>query len=320
MSLDPLARQYLDMVAAAGRPPINQLPPALARDGYLSTRAPLMGPKLETVSTADRDIPGPGGPLPVRIYRPKAASAKQLLPALVYYHGGGWVLGNIESHDQVCRYLVHHSGIAVVSVDYRLAPEHAFPAAFEDALAAVRWIADHGEEIGVDRHLLAVGGDSAGGNLAAAVAIWARDRHTPPLRLQVLFYPALDCVTTTDSYQRFAEGYLLTRDAMAWFFDQYLPKPAERVNWRAAPLRAASLAGVAPALIVTAGYDPLRDEGRAYARRLQAEGVPVDYVEFGGMIHGFVGMPAVLPAARRTLAMAGAALAEALVERAEETL
>lgn len=152
------------------------------------------------------------------------------------------------------------------------------------------------------------------------MAIWARDRHTPPLRLQVLIYPAVDCVTATDSYARFADGYLLTRDSMNWFFDHYVPKAAERVNWRAAPLRAASLAGVAAALVITAGFDPLRDEGRAYAKRLQVEGVPVDYVEFGGMIHGFFGMPAILPASRRGLSLAAAALKEALVERAEEIL
>jgi acetyl esterase len=320
MSLDPLVRQYLDMVAAAARPPINQLPPALARQGFLETRAPLQGPKLETVTTQDRTIPGPGGALPIRVYRARTASAKELLPALVYFHGGGWVLGNIESHDQTCRYLAQDSGVAVVSVDYRLAPEHPFPAAFEDAVAALRWVADNGEQIGVDQHLLAVGGDSAGGNLAAAVAIWARDRHTPPLRLQLLVYPALDCSTSTDSYARFADGYLLTRESMAWFFDQYVPKVPERTNWRAAPLRAASLAGVTSALVVTAGHDPLRDEGRAYARRLQSEGVPVDFVEFGGMIHGFFGMPAILPASRRGLALAAAALHEALVERAEESL
>jgi len=276
-----------------------------------------MGPKLEQVSVADRSIPGSAGEVPIRIYRPKAASAKELLPALVYYHGGGWVLGNIESHDQVCRYLCRDSGVAVVSVDYRLAPEHPFPAAYDDAVAALRWVADNGEQIGVDRHLLSVGGDSAGGNLAAAVAIWARDQHAPPLRLQLLNYPALDATIDTDSYLRFADGYLLTREVMGWFYDQYVPERAHRIDWRASPLRAPSLAGVAPAMIITAGFDPLRDEGRAYAHRLRGEGVPVDYIEFGGMIHGFMGMPAILPTARRSLAMAAAALRETLVERAE---
>lgn len=318
MALDPLVRRFLDMAAAAGRPPLDSLPPAEARKMFLDTRAPVSGPKIDGVAVADRAIPGPGGDLPIRVYRPSAAAPKALLPALVYLHGGGWVLGNIESHDQICRYLARDAGIAVVSVDYRLAPEHPFPAAYDDAVAALAWVAREGASIGVDGHLLAVGGDSAGGNLAAAAALWARDEGAVKLRLQLLVYPVVDCVANTGSYHRCAEGYLLTRGAMEWFFDAYLPGVADRTDWRASPLRARSLAGLPPALVVTAGFDPLRDEGRMFAERLQNEGTTAEAVDFGGMIHGFLGMPAILPASRRALALCARALEEALVERAEE--
>jgi acetyl esterase len=266
---------------------------------------------------SDRTIPGPAGALPIRIYRPATAAADAKLPALVFAHGGGWVFGNLESHDVLCAQLALDAGISVLAVDYRLAPEARFPGAFDDVVAGLQWVAANGAAIGVDASKLAIGGDSAGGNLAAAVAIWARDSGGPRLRLQVLAYPVTDAVARTDSYRRFYDGYGLNAETMEWFFDHYTPDKTSRSDWRASPMRAASLAGLAPALVITAGYDPLRDEGRAYAWRLQQEGTLADLVEFGGMLHGFLSAPMLLHGARRGVAIWAAALREALVLRAK---
>ncbi|MBL8675696.1 MAG: alpha/beta hydrolase [Rhodospirillales bacterium] len=317
MALDPEVQRMLEMAAAAGRPPWQNVGPVAARKEFRETRIVTGGPRPEGVVTRDTSIPGPGGPMAVRLYRPAAESPKALLPALIYLHGGGWVIGDLDTHDSTAARLSLQAGIAVVSVDYRLAPEHPFPAGFDDSVAALAWIGEQGEELGVDPHLLAIGGDSAGANLAAAAALWARDRDMSNLRFQLLTYPVTECVTTSASYARFAEGYGLSRAAMQWFIDLYVPNPADRWDWRAAPLRAASLAGVCPALVITAGFDPLRDEGRAYAARMRDDGATVDYVEFGGMIHGFFGSAALLHGARRGISMAAAALREALVDRAE---
>jgi acetyl esterase len=316
MALDPESQRLLDLMAAANRPAWHTLTPKEARALYLSLRPAAQGPRPAEAEVIDRTIPGPAGELPIRIYRP-AAAADARLPGLVYAHGGGWVFGNLESHDVLCAQLALEAGIAVVAIDYRLAPEARFPGGFDDVVAGLKWVADNGPSIGIDPAKLAIGGDSAGGNLAAAVSIWARDQGGPKLRLQLLAYPVTDAVARAESYRRYEDGYGLNAAAMEWFFDHYTPDKATRGDWRVSPLRAASLAGLPPALVITAGYDPLRDEGRAYAFRLQQEGTLADLVEFGGMLHGFLSSPMLLHGARRGTSLAAAALREALVQRAQ---
>jgi acetyl esterase len=317
MALDPESQRILDLTAAANRPAWNTLSPEAAREQYLSLRPGSQGPRPDGASVTDRTIPGPGGPLAVRIYRPKAAAADARLPCLVYAHGGGWVFGNLDSHDVLCAQFAIEAGIVVFAIDYRLAPETRFPGAFDDVVAGLKWVAANGASIGVDASRLAIGGDSAGGNLAAAASIWARDNNGPKLRLQLLAYPVTDGVGRSDSYRKFNDGYGLNGPVMEWFFDHYLPAKDQRGDWRLSPLRAKSLGGLAPALVITAGYDPLRDEGRAYAWRLQQEGTLADLVEFGGMLHGFLSSPMLLHGARRGTSLCAAALREALVQRAQ---
>jgi acetyl esterase len=312
MALDPQAKAVIELVIKAGRPPYHTLSPKEARQLFLETRL-VSTPSPPAIGTV-RDVvaEGPLGLIPLRLYRPAGVPDAVRLPVYVYFHGGGWVIGDLESHDVLCRQLTAESGACVIAVDYRLAPEHKFPAATDDAWAATRWTVAHAAELGVDAARLAVGGDSAGGNLAAAVALMARDAGGPPVALQVLIYPVTDVGRESPSYTDFADGYLLTRDSMRWFTAHYLSKPADGADWRASPLRAPSLAGLPPALVITAGFDPLRDEGAAYATRLREAGVTVDYVAFGGMIHGFVGMGRVLDTALRAVTLIGASLRQAL--------
>lgn len=315
MALDPESQRLIDLMAAANRPAWNTLSPQDARAQYLALRPAAQGPRPSDVKVVDRTIPGPAGELPVRIYRPASAPADAKLPALVYAHGGGWVFGNLDSHDVLCAQLAIEAGIVVFHIDYRLAPEARFPGAFDDVVAGLKWVAANGGSVGIDTSRLAIGGDSAGGNLAAAVSIWARDNGGPKLRLQLLAYPVTDAVARSESYRRYEDGYGLNAVTMEWFFDHYTPDKADRSDWRVSPIRAASLAGLPPALVVTAGYDPLRDEGRAYAFRLHQEGTQADLVEFGGMLHGFLSSPMLLHGARRGTTLCAAALREALVLR-----
>lgn len=317
MALDPDSRRLLDLMAAANRPAWISLTPAAAREQYLSTRAGAQGPRPDGATITDRTIPGPAGALAVRLYRPKTAAADAKLPALVFAHGGGWVFGNLDSHDVLCAQIAIEAGIAVFAIDYRLAPEARFPDAFDDVVAGLAWVAANGASVGIDASKLAIGGDSAGGNLAAAISIWARDNAGPKLRLQVLAYPVTDAVARTESYRAYHDGYGLNGPTMEWFFDHYTPDKATRGDWRVSPLRAKSLSGLPPALVITAGYDPLRDEGRAYAFRLQQEGTLADLVEFGGMLHGFLSSPMLLHGAKRGTSLVAAALHEALVIRAK---
>jgi acetyl esterase len=305
MALDPDAEQVLEMVRAAGKPAYETLSPAEARALFLAARDVLAldPPPVAAV----RDVIGRGG-VPLRLYRGAGTDATALLPVLVYFHGGGWVIGNIDSHDSVCRHLANGARCAVVSVDYRLAPEHKFPAAVDDCFAVTSWVAAEGPALAVDRERLAVGGDSAGGNLAAAVSLLARARGAPRLSYQLLLYPALDAGMSHPSISRFAEGFLLTRATMRWFYDCYLGTPADVDDWRASPLRAADLIGVAPALVLTAGFDPLCDEGVAYARRLQEAGVPINHRHFPGQIHGFLSAGKIIRAAVPALDEIAAAL------------
>ncbi len=253
-------------------------------------------------------VPGPAGPLPVRVYRPAGSTKTEILPALVFYHGGGWVIGDLDTHDVACRQLSNGARCAVFSVEYRLAPEARFPAAVDDCIAATRYITAQAASLGIDPKRIAVGGDSAGGNLAAVVCIDARDAGQPLPCFQLLIYPATDQRSGHASHVRNAEGYLLTRKVMNYFRGHYLPEERDWLDWRASPMLATSLAGLPPAYVLTAGYDPLVDEGRAYAERLAAEGVKTEYIDYPGMIHGFLLMGGVLDTANEAIAACSAAL------------
>jgi acetyl esterase len=309
MALDRDAERVLEMVRLSGRPPYETLTVPEARALFLAAREvltpdpPPVG-EVRAFSAPRED----GGAVPLRLYRGATAAFTRVLPALVYFHGGGWVIGDLDTHDSLCRHFANVAQCAVVSVDYRLAPEHKFPAAVEDCFAATRWVAEQALLLGIDPGRLAVGGDSAGGNLAAVVSLLARDRGAPRLSCQALLYPAVDCGMTHPSHDRFAEGYLLTRPTMQWFYSHYLRRPADIEDWRASPLRAPDLSGVAPALVLTAGNDVLRDEGEAYARRLQQNGVPVQLRQFPEQIHGFLTMGKIVRAAEPALNEVAAAL------------
>jgi acetyl esterase len=294
--LDPQVITYLQRLAELEPPAPWEVPVAEARRPFDEAAAVLFGPADPVPDVFDDDADG----VPVRVYRPRDGTRA----ALVYYHGGGWVLGGLESHDRLCRALAARSGATVVAVDYRLAPEHPYPAAVEDAWTATRWA-------GVRFPRLAVGGDSAGGQLAAAVARRARDAGLP-VALQVLVYPVTDHGADTPSSRECTEGPAFTTEQMRWFWDQYLPDPSRAADPDCSPLRAADLAGLAPALVLTAEYDPLRDEGEDYARRLDAAGVPVTLSRYDGLIHGFIRMPAVIDRAADAIDEVAAAVAAAL--------
>jgi acetyl esterase len=312
MALDPQVKAVLELVARANRPAYHTLSPKDARQLFVETRPASTPTPPEIGSVKNVVAEGPHGPIPLRVYRPAAVPDATRLPAYVYFHGGGWVIGDVNTHDVMCRQLTAASGASVVSVDYRLAPESKFPAAADDAWAATRWVVAHADTLGLDAGRLAVGGDSAGGNLAAVVALLARDAGGPAIALQVLIYPVTDVMRETRTYADFADGYLLTRDSMRWFIAHYLRSKDDASDWRVSPLRAPSLAGLPPALIVTAGFDPLRDEGEMYAGRLRDAGVMVDYVCYGGMIHGFAGMGKLIDTAQRAIAHIGDSLRQAL--------
>jgi acetyl esterase len=304
MPLDPQAKALLDQIRAMGAPELHTLSVADARQALVNLAA-MQGPPQPIARVEDRTIPAPAGAIPVRIYTPEARGP---LPLLVYFHGGGWVLGSLDTTDGICRALANGAGCVVVSVDYRLAPEHRFPAAADDALHATQWAAAYATSIGGDPKRIAIAGDSAGGNLTAVVAQMARDRGKPALAFQLLIYPVTDANFETRSYRDNGTDYLLTRDAMQWFWNHYVPTPADRTNPYAAPLRASSLAGLPPALVITAEFDPLRDEGEAYAACMRDAGVPVTLTRYHGMVHGFFGMAAVLDQARRAIDDSCAAL------------
>ncbi len=299
MTLDPDVIGLLDLIKAAGRPALDSLPPPEARAAFLAGRTVLQPDPAEVASVRDLSIPGN---IPARLYRGIGTNPDSKLPCLVYYHGGGWVIGDLDSHDVLCRRLANDAGCAVLSVHYRLAPECKFPAAYDDAVAALRFAVEQPEQIGIDPARVAVGGDSAGGNLAAAAALAARDAGIA-LTSQVLIYPATDMAMTSDSYRRVTDGFPLVAHTMAWFIDHYLRTEADKHDWRASPLRAASLAGTAPAIVVVAAHDPLADDGLAYAKRLELDGVRVVSLYFSGQIHGFVSMGRILRAADTAIRM-----------------
>jgi len=300
MPLDPQAKAFLDQAAASGAPPFNQMTVQQAREAIVMLFA-TQGPRLPLKSVEDRVINAGGVKLPVRIYTP---DGKGPLPILVIFHGGGWVIGNCESHDAPCRELAKGVGCIVLSVDYRLAPEHKFPTAAEDCYAATKWAPLNAASLGGDPTRIAVGGDSAGGNLAAVVAQMATDRGAPTLKYQLLIYPVTNYSYDTASYRNNAEGYLLTRDSMEWFWNHYLSNPNDGENPYASPLRGQRLSNLPPAWVLTAEYDPLRDEGEAYAKRMKEAGVAVDYTDYKGMIHGFFSLGHVFDQGKKAVAEA----------------
>ena len=311
MNVTPQTRVLLDRMAALKVQSVASLSVPLARAQMEAMVKARNIPPTQVGRIEERGIPGPGGNLKLRIYWPPGAGAK--LPALVYYHGGGHVVGSLDSHDAVARNLCAGAGIVVVSVDYRLAPEHPFPAAADDCYAATLWTARHGAEIGVDPTRLAVGGDSAGGNLAAVVALMARDAGQPKLRLQLLVYPITDYACVSPTYKTFGYGYgVLDTPAMLWFQRHYLQDLRNAEDWRASPLKAASHQGLAPACMIAAECDVLHDDGPPYAEALRRAGVAVDFHEYPGMIHGFFSMAPIIDEAATAQAVAVAALQRAL--------
>jgi acetyl esterase len=294
MPLGPQEQKVADALAALNLKPVEESTPQEARESMLSRTAAL-GPVEDVAAVADHKVPVKGGEISVRVYTP-AGSAPH--PALVFFHGGGWVIGDIATHDGICRSLANAAKCVVTSVDYRLAPEHRYPAAAEDSYAAFQWVLASAARLGVDPRRVAVGGDSAGGNLAAVVSLMARDRGTPLPIFQALIYPVTNDDLDTPSYRENATGYILTRAGMRWFFGHYLARPEQGREPYASPLRAPSLAGLPPALVQTAECDPLRDEGEAYAARLRDAGVPVTLTRYPGIFHGFIRMTNILDKAR----------------------
>jgi acetyl esterase len=296
--LDADAAAVYKAFLEANRPPYENGTPAEAREMYLAARFASNPEPPELESAKPLSIPAPHGSIPARIYTPKTLRKKNgLAPCLVFLHGGGFVIGNLDSHDVVCRKLAHEGEMIVISVDYRLAPEHKFPAAPEDAIAATKWVADNAKRLGVDAARIVVGGDSAGGNLAAVVALAARDGDGPKLAGQVLVYPATDFAMSHPSHSEPETSILLTHSVIKWFCNHYLNGNGDIDHWKASPARAKTLAGLPPAYVLTAGADPLRDEGAEYAARLKEAGVPVTYRHFPGQFHGFFTMGKLLPQA-----------------------
>ena len=302
--LDPQIRAMRDQRERDHVAPLYTMSLADARAADLASIRAAGGEPEPVYEVADVKVPGPAGELPLRLYRP---AGERPLPALLYFFGGGWVLGTIDTADGVSRSLANSSGALVAVVGYRLAPEHRFPAAVDDCYATLRWVAEHAGEIGADPARLAVGGDSAGGNLAAAVALRAR-ADGPPLVGQLLVYPNTDQLADDESMRAADDPFLFNRHSVAWYRQHYLADPGDAANALASPLRAENLAGLPPALVITAEYDPLRDQGEAYARRLAEDGVQVELSRYPGMAHGFFTMAGTVDASRAAIAQAASCL------------
>ncbi len=306
--LDPAAKTLLDLIASRNLPSYHTLPVIEAR-AYYRERRFLTQPEPPRVgSVEEHAVPGPGGNIVVRAYRPDGSTAQQVLPALVYYHGGGHTIGDLDTHDTLCRQLCNGSGYAIFSVDYRLGPEHKFPAAVDDSRAALQWVSAHAAQLALDPARLAIGGDSAGANLAAVMALMARDQGGPAIVYQLLIYPVTDFRFATASQKSNGHGYLLTREVIDYFTANYLSPESDRLDWRLSPALASNFSGLPPTLVLTAGYDPLLDEGREYADKLRAAGNQVDYVCFPGQIHGFITMGRAIPQANEAVALCVAKL------------
>ncbi len=304
------ARALLDFIDQRGIPPTHTLSAQDARAFYRERRAVLQPEPQAVAEVKELQATGPHGPIPLRLYKPLPAST-EVLPVLVYYHGGGWVIGDLDTHDTLCRELANMAGCAVVAVDYRMAPEHRFPAAVDDVIAATRWVHRQAASLGLDASRIAVGGDSAGGNLAAVVALAERDSGDLPLVFQLLIYPATDQRRGAPSHTTNAEGYLLTKETIDYFHGHYIVDVAHDLDWRASPLLHADLSKLPPALVITAGFDPLRDEGMDYAVRLTESGNRAAYVCFERQIHGFITMGKVLDEANTAVSLCAAELRRA---------
>jgi acetyl esterase len=310
--LHPQAQALLRLIEEKGVPPTHTLAPAEARKLYLERRFFTQPEPPHVAAVRNLEARGPAGPIPLRSYRPLGTPDDALLPVLVYYHGGGWVIGDLDTHDTLCRELCNLSGTAVVAVDYRLAPEHPFPAAVDDALAATRWIRDNAAALKLDPSRLAVGGDSAGGNLAAVVALSARDAGDLDIAFQLLIYPATDQRRCAPSHTANGQGYLLTRENIDYFHDHTFGGPQHDLDWRASPLLHPDLSRLPPAFVVTAGYDPLRDEGLQYAQKMSEAGSRATLVNFERQIHGFITMGRVLDEANVAVHLCASQLVHAL--------
>ena len=287
-TFDPQVAQLLELGRKAGARPFELLTPEEARAAYAASWDILQPTAVDVASAIDRGIAGKAGELRVRVYRGLGTQPEEPLPGLLFLHGGGWVIGNLESHDRLCRRLANKARCCVVAVDYRLAPEHRFPAALDDAASALQWVADNAAELHLAPGRIAVGGDSAGGNLAAVLALMGRDGSAPATMFQLLVYPVLDLGAGSASYRRVTSGVSLTAATMRYFIDHYTPEASDRLDWRASPQRAQSLTGTPPALVVTVANDPLCDEGRAYAQRLEDDGVRVTALHLSDHQHGML--------------------------------
>ncbi len=311
MALDAIVKDLLDQMAANPMPKLWEVPPAQGRELYRMMAQTLEPQGIAIGKVENTSFPGPSGDqIKLRVYSPVAGGGAAL-PCLVYFHGGGWVIGDLDTHDALCRTLANETGARVISVDYRLAPEHKFPAAVDDAYGAVKWVESNASKLGIDPNRIAVAGDSAGGTLSAVVSLMAKQKGGPHIVFQLLIYPATQSRSNTDSMKSFAEGYFLERKTMDWFFDQYLPAGIDPNDWRVSPLAAPDVSGLPRAYVVTAGFDPLKDEGKAYADKLNHAGVAAVYVDYPGMVHGFFNMSGVLPQAREAIADAAKALRKA---------
>lgn len=307
--LHPDCLTVLETIRASGRPPFETLDLASARRQYAAGRAALQPPAPEVAEARMVSLPGC---VPMRLYRPLGSAPGQVLPCLVFAHGGGWVFGDLDTHDHLTRSLANASGCAVLAVEYRLAPEHRFPVAVEDYATAIRGAVAEAAALGIDGSRLAVGGDSAGGNLAAVAALMARDGTLPPVRFQLLLYPVTDMTQSQPSYMRHTDGLPITAATMRWFRAHYAPEPSDWEDPRTSPLRAQTLAGTAPGFVLTVGHDPLCDEGRAYAERLEEAGVRVTHLHASDLLHGALTMAAVVRPALDLIDTAGRAVRQAL--------
>jgi acetyl esterase len=313
MPLDPLLKGFLDQLQAQPQPRLWELEPQPAREMFAALMQAVSTKDVPIGKVTNFVIPGPVGDIPARSYLPVAAGSEPQ-PTLVFFHGGGFVIGNIETHDSLCRMLSAHSACRVISVDYRLAPEHRFPAAVEDAFAAARWIETNASQLGVDANRLAIGGDSAGANLAAAVCHLARDAGAPTLDYQMLLFPATHIDADTNSRRANADDVFMDARTLAWFFGHYFEPEGNRADPRVSPLLAQNFAGLPPAYVMVAGYDPLHDEGVAYAEKLRAAGVEVTLDDYPDLTHDFIYLQAVLPQAADALCKVAGALKEALAK------
>jgi acetyl esterase len=309
--LHPQVRGLLDIIEKAGFPPTHTLTPSAARAFYRERRGYTQPAPPEVSLVRDLEAGGPHGAIPLRLYRPAGAAASASLPVLVYFHGGGFVIGDLDTHDVLCRELANGAGCAVVAVDYRMAPEYRFPYAVDDCLAAAYWVNKNAQTLGIDATQLAVGGDSAGGNLAAVVSLLARDAGDLPIVFQLLIYPGTDMRCVAPSHKTNGHGYLLTSDTIAYFMGHYLGTAGDELDTRASPLLHRDLTRLPPALVLTAGYDPLRDEGLEYAQRLSEAGNRVTEICFERQIHGFITMGRVLEEANSAVAICADALRRA---------